>query len=154
MSCWWFHYFWDLIVVFFYFCVTFLSIWMPNYSKNVIYILFWYFGGFKIVKNEGRKKSHKNTRKKQRQQYLVNYSDKWGFRGQNLWFWGPNPYRPRHLSVKMRVLENMKNNVNNREKTASRFCRKNTVKLRFRRSKQVKSDVFGSKLIPNQAFYR
>ena len=39
-------------------------------------MLFWYFGGFKIGKNEGRKKSHKNARKKQRQQYLVNDSDK------------------------------------------------------------------------------
>ena len=63
-------------MVYVYFCVTFLSIWRPNYSKNVIYILFLYFGGFKIVKNEGNKKSHKNEIKKQRQQYLVNYSDK------------------------------------------------------------------------------
>ena len=37
----------------------------------------------------------------------------------------------------------LKKNVNNREKTTSRFYRKNTVKLRFRRSKEVKSDVFG-----------
>ena len=36
-----------------------------------------------------------------------------------------------------------KNNVNNRKKTTSRFYHKNTVKLRFRRSKKVKSYVFG-----------
>ena len=68
-----------------------------------------YFGSFRIVQNEGCKQNHtKNARKTSRNKNNVIYSDKCGFRGQQLCFGGPKPYRPRHLSVKTKVIENTK----------------------------------------------